>query len=495
MRHVHFPAQTVARTVTESAGPPTAPARRLGDKARWYLPAAVTADFLGAALPVGLVFEAAQQVRPVYCAVGAALAWTAVQALRRRYAARLLGESRGVLPVLHDWLILIGVLAVARVVTGEETPRLAALGALLPALLITVACHKLTYRHLSAARREAQAVSRVLVVGEPGAAEEVIAHLAARTDHPYVVVGVIPVGGGSLDSGVPVAARLDAGMPGTPAEDASAVLGAVRSHHGDLVLVAPGVRMTGERLRRVAWALHDAGLELAVFPGLVEISVKRLETLSAGGLAVLRIAPPVRGGVQPLLKSVLDRAGAGLGLLVLSPFFLGIVLAIRFGSRGPAFYSQRRIGRDGVPFVMWKFRTMVVDADRMKDELSGANENDGLMFKMRRDPRVTRVGRLLRRTSMDELPQLFNVLTGSMSLVGPRPPLPEEVAQYDEVELRRLTVRPGMTGLWQISGRSDLSWDETIQLDLQYVDNWSFTSDVDVMGRTLRAVVDGRGAY
>ncbi|MFD3868901.1 sugar transferase [Streptomyces sp. NPDC058623] len=495
MRHVHFPAQRVARAVSESEGPATAPARRLGDKARWYLPAAVTADFVGAAVPVGLVFEAAQQARPVYCAVGAALAWTGVQALRRRYTSRVLGESRGVLPVLHDWLILIGVLAVARVVTGESTPRLAALGALLPALLITVACHKLTYRHLSAARREAHAVSRVLVVGEPEAAEHVIAHLAARTDHPYVVVGVVPVGAGALTSGTPIAARLEDGMPEVSNADSVAVLGAVRSQQADLVLVAPGVRIAGERLRRVAWALHDEGLELAVFPGLVEISVKRLETLSAGGLAVLRIAPPVRRGVQPLLKSALDRIGAGVGLILLSPMFLGVVLAIRLGSRGPAFYSQHRIGRDGEPFVMWKFRTMVVDADQLKAELSGANENDGLMFKMRRDPRVTRVGRLLRRTSMDELPQLLNVLTGSMSLVGPRPPLPEEVAEYDEVELRRLSVRPGMTGLWQISGRSDLSWDETIQLDLQYVDNWSFTSDVDVMGRTLRAVVDGRGAY
>ncbi|MCJ1680856.1 sugar transferase [Streptomyces sp. APSN-46.1] len=495
MRHVRFPAQTVAGAAAEPAGPAAAPARRLGDKARWYLPAAVTADFLGAAVPVGLVFEAAQQVRPVYCAAFAALVWTGVQALRRRYAARALGESRGVLPVLHDWLILIGVLAVARVVADESTPRLAALGALLPALCVTVACRKLTYRHLSAARREAQAVSRVLVVGEPEAAEDVIAHLAARTDHPYVVVGVVPVGAGSLESGVPVAARLGADLPAAPNEDSAAVLGAVRTHHADLVLVAPGARIAGERLRRVAWALHDAGLELAVFPGLVETSVKRLETLSVGGLAVLRIAPPVRRGVQTLLKSALDRTGAAFGLLALSPFFLAVVLAIRFGSRGPAFYSQHRIGRDGAPFVMWKFRTMVVDADELKAELSGSNENDGPMFKMRRDPRVTRVGRLLRRTSMDELPQLFNVLTGSMSLVGPRPPLPEEVAQYDEVELRRLTVRPGMTGLWQISGRSDLSWDETIQLDLQYVDNWSFTSDVDVMGRTLRAVVDGRGAY
>jgi lipopolysaccharide/colanic/teichoic acid biosynthesis glycosyltransferase len=146
---------------------------------------------------------------------------------------------------------------------------------------------------------------------------------------------------------------------------------------------------------------------------------------------------------------------------------------------------------------MWKFRTMVVDAEARKAELerTGANENDGLMFKMRRDPRVTRVGRLLRRCSLDELPQLVNVVRGEMSLVGPRPPLPDEVARYDEVELRRLAVKPGITGLWQVSGRSDLSWDETVALDLQYVDNWSFGGDVDVMARTLRAVVDGRGAY
>ncbi|WP_030200502.1 sugar transferase [Streptomyces sp. NRRL S-87] len=490
MRHVHVPAAGVARSATTS-GHPT---RGLGVKARWYLPAALTTDLLGAGVPVALVFNASDQPRPVGCALGAALVWTGVQALRRRYAGRALGESRGVLPVLHDWLILIGVLAVARAATGESSAPLVSLCALVPALLLTVACHKLTYRHLGAARREAQAVSRVLVVGEPEAAEAVIGHLAGRTDHPYVVVGAVPIGPGRLTSGVPEPARLGA-EAAEGLSEAEAVLTAVRDQHADLVLVAPGARLAGERLRRIAWALHDAGLELAVFPGLVEISVKRLETLSAGGLAVLRVAPPVSRGIQPVLKSALDRVGAALGLLVLAPVFLGLVAAIRLGSPGPAFYTQRRIGRDGEPFTMWKFRTMVVDADRLKAELAGSNENDGHMFKMRRDPRVTRVGRLLRRTSLDELPQLFNVLTGQMSLVGPRPPLPEEVAEYDEVELRRLSVRPGMTGLWQISGRSDLSWDETIALDLQYVDNWSFTSDVDLVARTFRAVVDGRGAY
>jgi lipopolysaccharide/colanic/teichoic acid biosynthesis glycosyltransferase len=187
--------------------------------------------------------------------------------------------------------------------------------------------------------------------------------------------------------------------------------------------------------------------------------------------------------------------GAGVGLLLLSPLLGAIALAVRCTSPGPVFYRQTRYGQHGTPFTMWKFRTMVVDADARKAELTAANENDGLMFKIRRDPRVTRVGRLLRRCSLDELPQLLNVLSGEMSLVGPRPPLPDEVARYDEVELRRLSVKPGITGLWQVSGRSELSWDETLALDLRYVDNWSFLGDVDVMARTFRAVVDGRGAY
>jgi lipopolysaccharide/colanic/teichoic acid biosynthesis glycosyltransferase len=187
--------------------------------------------------------------------------------------------------------------------------------------------------------------------------------------------------------------------------------------------------------------------------------------------------------------------GALFLLALLAPVFGALALAVRLGSSGPVFHRQTRIGRDRRTFLMWKFRTMVVDADRHKDALASANENDGHMFKMRKDPRVTRVGRFLRRYSLDELPQLVNVLKGDMSLVGPRPPLPEEVARYDEVELRRLSVKPGLTGLWQVSGRSDLSWDETVALDLRYVDNWSYGWDWDVLARTLRAVIDGRGAY
>ncbi|WP_308368859.1 sugar transferase [Streptomyces sp. ISL-36] len=447
------------------------------------------------ALPAALILHAEHQPYADTGAIVAALSWAGVRALRRRYARRALGESRGSLPVLHDWLILLGVLAVFRAAADLHHPPLLCLAALVPAPVLTLICTKLTWHHLVTARREAQVVTRVLVLGEPAAAGDVAEHLAGRTEHPYVVVGVVAIGEGPVRTGAPVAARLGASMPKAADGDTAPVLRAARELEADVVLVAAGARMAGERLRRLSWGLHDAGTELALAPGLVEFAVKRLETTSAAGMALLRVAPPVRDGVQQVLKSVMDRGGAALGLVALAPLFLVIGVAVRLTSPGPVFYRQVRIGQGRVPFVMWKFRTMFLDADARKAELSEANEHDGLMFKMRRDPRVTGVGRVLRRTSLDELPQLINVLRGSMSLVGPRPPLPEEVARYGDVELRRLSVRPGMTGLWQISGRSDLSWDETVELDLHYVDNWSFTSDVDVMARTFRAVVDGRGAY
>ncbi len=196
------------------------------------------------------------------------------------------------------------------------------------------------------------------------------------------------------------------------------------------------------------------------------------------------------------MKSVLDRTAAGVALVALAPLLMLLALSVRLDSPGPVLYRQTRIGHRGVPFTLWKFRTMVADAELRRPELESANEHvAGPLFKMRHDPRVTRLGRLLRRTSLDELPQLFNVLRGQMALVGPRPPLPEEVARYGTVELRRLGVKPGLTGPWQVSGRSDLSWDEGLALDLFYADNWSVTGDLDVLARTLRAVVDGRGAY
>lgn len=467
----------------------------MGRKSRWYLPASLITDLVGAGVPVASTFFTAHQPWAVPTGIVAGLAWAGVQLFRSRYAARSIGESRGTLPVLHDWFILLGVLAVGHAAAGVRLRAPLCLAALLPALVLTLLCRKAVHRHLAAVRRRAQAVIKVLVVGEAAAADGVTAHLAARTDHPYVAVGAVPVGAGPFASGIRTGERLAATPPEAPGEDANLVISAVHRLGADLVLVVPGAATSGERLRRLSWGLHDAGIELFIAPGLVEVSVKRLETGSAGGMSLLRVAPPVREGMQPLLKGILDRGVALLGLLALAPVLLVVATAVKLSSSGPVLYLHERVGMAGRPFVMWKFRTMRVGADRQKADLAADNENDGHMFKMRRDPRVTRIGQLLRRTSLDELPQLVNVLKGDMSLVGPRPPLADEVARYTPVEWRRLSVRPGMTGLWQISGRSDLSWDETIQLDLSYVDNWSFTSDVDVMARTFRAVVDGRGAY
>ncbi|MFF7332457.1 exopolysaccharide biosynthesis polyprenyl glycosylphosphotransferase [Streptomyces sp. NPDC008150] len=495
-----------ARSVT--AGPPSRSQERRGrtlerggdglGKARWYRPFALLTDAAGAGVPLGLLLAAGERQLPWLGGLFGAAAWTGIRGLRRRYASRRLGESFGVLATARDWVLLAGAMALALLLTdvyGSTRPT-TVFAATLPALLLTATATPVVRLHLNRQRRQARSVRRALVVGESAAVDQVVGRLASRTDHPYVVVGVVPVGLQSPQAGVPLLGRLAAGAePGD--RDADIVLGAVEDCGADVALVLPGLRMTGDRLRRVTWALHGAGLQLAVVPGLTEVAQARVRPTSAAGLTVLQIVAPAQQFGTPFFKSALDKVGSAFGLLLLAPLFAVIALAVRCSSPGPVFHRQTRCGLHGEAFLMWKFRTMVVDAEERLAELtrSGANQNDGLMFKMRRDPRVTRVGGVLRRLSLDELPQLFNVLRGDMSLIGPRPPLPAEVARYDRTALRRLAVRPGMTGLWQVSGRSDLSWDETVALDLFYVDNWSVAADMEILTRTLRAVVDGRGAY
>jgi exopolysaccharide biosynthesis polyprenyl glycosylphosphotransferase len=450
---------------------------------------------LGIALPTVVILSLIGTAHPVHQAVAVTVVWVLVGLAAKRYAPWTWDEGAPVGPVLRDWLVLLGALAVLRTVFGLGEPPAAALAALCPSLAVTVVCRKAIHRHILAVRRRARGLRRVLVVGEAGAVDSVVGQLAERTDHGYVVVGACVLGEGDLLSGVPVSARLRVGAPAAADQDAAPVADAAEALGADLVFVTTGRHMCGDRLRRLSWALHDRGRRLMVLPGIVEVARRRVRIASAAGLTLLDVSPPTRRGLPTLLKAATDRAGSLVLLMVLAPLFALLALAVRLSSPGPVIYRQVRVGRDGVPFPMWKFRTMVVDADRMKGDLAAANEHDGHMFKLRRDPRVTSAGRFLRRYSLDELPQLANVLLGHMSLVGPRPPLPEEVARYDEVELRRLSVKPGLTGLWQVSGRSDLSWHETVSLDLRYVDNWSWTWDMTVMARTLRAVLDGRGAY
>ncbi|WP_317442013.1 exopolysaccharide biosynthesis polyprenyl glycosylphosphotransferase [Streptomyces collinus] len=471
------------------------PAHPDGTRARWYGPLSIGTDLAGAALPVAAAIVEVREPHPVRLAVAAALLWPLIRVAAKRYTPAAWGDGGVLRAVTRDWLVLVGALATLRVLCGLDSVPAEAFTALIPALVLTAVCQKLIHRHLRAARRAGRALRHVLVVGEGPTVDAVVAQLAQRTDHAYVIVGCCPVGEREVLSGVPVDARLPCEAPGTPEQDAAVVLAAADTFSADLVFVVPGPHMSGERLRHLSWSLHDREFPLVVLPGIVDVARRRVRLTSAAGLTLLHVVPPLRRGAPALLKAVVDRVGAALLIALLAPLLLLLALAVRLGSPGPALYRQTRAGRHNVPFSMWKFRTMVVDADRLRTELEAANENDGHMFKMRRDPRVTPLGRVLRRYSLDELPQLFNVLLGHMSLVGPRPPVPEEVAKYDRVEMRRLSVKPGLTGLWQVSGRSDLSWHETVALDLRYVDNWSPAVDMNVIVRTVRAVLDGQGAY
>jgi exopolysaccharide biosynthesis polyprenyl glycosylphosphotransferase len=262
-----------------------------------------------------------------------------------------------------------------------------------------------------------------------------------------------------------------------------------------IVAITADSYWTPRRLQELAWSLEGSGAEMVVAPTLMEVAGPRLHVSGVLGMPLLRVSAPAFTGVRRVVKGVVDRIGAFLLLTVGVPVMLVASVAIAIDSRGGVFYKQRRVGKDGREFTILKFRTMVRDADRIKKELADVNEGAGVLFKMRRDPRVTRVGALLRRYSIDELPQLFNVLTGAMSLVGPRPPLPEESARYEADVRRRLLVKPGLTGLWQVSGRSDLPWEEAVRLDLRYVEDWSLALDAMILWKTFRAVLGGQGAY
>ncbi len=275
------------------------------------------------------------------------------------------------------------------------------------------------------------------------------------------------------------------------------LLEVVRTHHAEAVVVAPGPGITHADLRRLGVLLQHEGVRLLVDPGLRDVATSRVGTAHLGGSRLLALHPVPLSGPARLLKDVVDRVAALLLLVVLAPLLGVLVLLIRADTPGRALYRQVRVGWHGRPFTVYKLRTMCADADRIRSELEDKNESDqnGVLFKMKRDPRITRVGAFLRLSSLDELPQLINVVRGEMSLIGPRPALPNEVAAYAPDLRRRLDVKPGLTGLWQVSGRSDLSWEDTERLDLQYVDNWSWWMDVKIALRTAGAVVGRRGAY
>ncbi|GAB91348.1 sugar transferase, partial [Gordonia rhizosphera] len=273
------------------------------------------------------------------------------------------------------------------------------------------------------------------------------------------------------------------------------VIQAVQKSDATTVAVTSAEALGHAAMQNLSWDLEGMDVDMLIAPGVNDVAGPRMMVRPVAGLPLLHIDKPRYEGANQFLKAAVDRMGAAVALLVLLPVFVVVATAIKVDSPGPVFYRATRVGLNNSGFRMWKFRSMAQGADSLRTSLQHRNEGAGILFKIRDDPRVTRVGAFIRRYSIDELPQLFNVLTGEMSLVGPRPPLPEEVGQYDGRVARRMLVKPGMTGLWQVSGRSDLSWEESVRLDLSYVENWSIMQDLVILWRTVKAVVAKEGAY
>ncbi|HLZ38679.1 MAG TPA: sugar transferase [Mycobacteriales bacterium] len=328
-----------------------------------------------------------------------------------------------------------------------------------------------------------------------GGRREVVEMVRTLRREPYAGLAVVGVC-------LPGVNRLDAPTARLRAEDDIPVVGslntvaqAVRTIDADTVAVTASPAVNAATLRRLAWSLESTGVDLVVAPTLTDVAGPRVHVRPVAGLPLLHVEAPEFTGGRQLLKRLVDRCLALAFLLLLAPLLTAIALAVRWDTPGPALFRQTRVGRGGGTFTLYKFRSMVLGAEHQRDALAKDNEHDGVLFKIRQDPRVTRVGRIIRRFSLDELPQLFNVLKGDMALVGPRPPLPGEVEQYGTDVHRRLLVKPGITGLWQVSGRSDLPWQDGVRLDLYYVENWSLTLDLMILWKTLFTVVRAEGAY
>ncbi|WP_182113252.1 MULTISPECIES: sugar transferase [unclassified Actinotalea] len=405
-------------------------------------------------------------------------------AAARGYHREVLGDG----PAEYQALLRAGGLAMALLmalgfITGLDIPPALVLGGVPALVVVLIAARYVNRRALHRERARGAAMRRTVVVGDPADVARVVVHLQGAPHHGYQVTGVCVPSLGTVP-----------GIGLVPVVGAVADVPQVVVDRAIDVVVVAGRYLGGEALRRLSWALDRAGAQLIVAPDLVEVTTPRLTVRPTAGLSLLEVeigAPRQR----LVAKALLDRVvGMALALAAL-PVVLVAAVLVRATSPGPAFYRQSRIGVDGSTFTMWKLRTMFVDADARRAALLASNEGSGVLFKMREDPRVTRVGRLLRRYSLDELPQLLNVVKGDMSLVGPRPPLASEVAGYEDSVHRRLRVKPGLTGLWQVSGRSDLSWEEAVRLDLRYVDNWSLAMDLTILWKTARAVLGGHGAY
>lgn len=339
-------------------------------------------------------------------------------------------------------------------------------------------------------RKSGQHLRRVLVVGGAPSAAHLIQQLRAHPAAGYQPVAAYLTTPDAFD---PWPEGLDLPVMGK-GKDLEGILAAVEASAADSVAIS-GADVDPPTLRQLGWALTARDIGMFMAPALTDVAGPRIHMQPLAGLPLIHVTTPKLEGLKAVAKRGLDVSASLVILTILAVPMCVVALLVKLDSSGPAMFRQTRIGRSGEVFSMLKFRSMVTDAEQQLSRLADLNEGNGVLFKLKDDPRVTRVGRFIRRYSIDELPQLFNVLMGDMSLVGPRPPLPVEVETYDDFAHRRLLVKPGLTGPWQVSGRSDLSWDDSIRLDLYYVENWSMFQDMIYLLRTVRAVVAKDGAY
>lgn len=356
-------------------------------------------------------------------------------------------------------------------------------------LLVLAGSRWMWRQWLTVQRLNSRFSSRVMLVGSLESTAHLEQELARQPEAGYLVVGLCTTDGERVgflrDTGIPIWTNVDA------------LQAAMAESGADTVIVTSSGELSTQRIRELSWSLEPGRQHLVMAPRLTDIGGPRIHTRPVSGLPLIHVETPRYEGSKLFAKRFFDIFSSFTLIVILSPFLASVALCVRFSTPGPVLFRQERIGINGEPFHMLKFRSMVTDAEARLMDLQGADRSAGneVMFKMKNDPRVTRVGGILRRYSLDELPQLFNVLGGKMSLVGPRPPLEREVDDYESHVHRRFLVKPGITGLWQVSGRSNLSWEDTVRLDLYYVENWSITGDIIILWRTARAVFAREGAF
>jgi len=414
------------------------------------------------------------------------LLWLGALALAGAYDARFIGVGTDEFRrVVNTGVCLTAAVAIVAYASKTDIARGYVVVALPCLTVFDLLARYWLRKRLHRLRDLGYCMRKVVVVGHPDVIAELATVLRRDAYHGLSVVAACVLGLECPDE-----------IDGIPAVGGLVnVIDEVHRTGADTVAVLACPEMSGARLRDLAWALEKTGTDLCVAPALLDVAGPRTTIRPTAGLPLLHMDHPEFTGARQLIKSAFDRAIALTALTLLLPLFLVIAAAIKLSDGGPALFRQTRVGKDGKLFTVSKFRTMVVDAEQRLAELTTLNDSDGLLFKMRQDPRITPIGRWLRRHSLDELPQLLNVLAGEMSLVGPRPALPDETNAYGHHVRRRLAVKPGITGLWQVNGRSDLPWDEAVRLDVSYVENWSFVLDLQILWKTWSAVWHGDGAY